>query len=130
MPMSHRIFLLCVILMTAFASRLSAAVVISEFMAENDGFLHDQDGDSPDWIELFNNSLTNVNLAGWHLTDTPTNLTKWTFPAVEIPGGSFLTVFASGKNRAAPGAELHANFQLENGGGFLALVDSNGVVVS
>ncbi len=114
----------------AGSSPMFSAVIINEVMAENDGFLHDQDGDSPDWLELFNDSLTNVNLAGWHLTDTPTNLTKWTFPAMNLPSGSFLVVFASGKNRATNGAELHTNFQIDNGGGYLALVDSNGIVVS
>jgi hypothetical protein len=106
------------------------AVVISEFLAENDGGLKDQNGDTPDWIELFNNSLVTVNLAGWHLTDTPTNLTKWAFPATNMSSGSFLIVFASGKDRATNGAELHTNFQIDNSGGYLALVDSNGVVVS
>jgi hypothetical protein len=107
-----------------------AALVISEFLAENDGGLKDQNGDTPDWIELFNNSLVTANLTGWHLTDTPTNLTKWAFPATNMPSGSFLLVFASGKDRATNGAELHTNFQIDNSGGYLALVDSNGVVVS
>jgi hypothetical protein len=107
-----------------------AAVVISEFLVENDGGLKDQNGDTPDWIELFNNSLVTVNLAGWHLTDTPTNLTKWAFPATNMPSGSFLLVLASGKDRATNGAELHTNFQIDNNGGYLALVDSNGVVVN
>jgi hypothetical protein len=107
-----------------------AGVVISEFLAENDGGLKDQNGDTPDWIELHNNSLTTVNLAGWHLTDTPTNLTKWAFPATNMASGSFLLVFASGKDRSTNGAELHTNFQIDNSGGYLALVDSNGAVVS
>ena len=106
-----------------------SAVFLSEFLAENDGGLHDQDGDSPDWLELFNDSLSAVNLTGWHLTDTPTNLTKWTFPATTMPSGSFLIVFASGKDRTNT-AELHTNFQLQNDGGYLALVNSNGVVIS
>ncbi len=129
--MIQRIILLCAaVFLAAAAPNFQAAVVLNEFMAENDGFLHDQDGDSPDWIELHNNSLAAVNLAGWHLTDTPTNLTKWTFPAVEIPSGGFLLVFASGKDRAVAGAELHANFQLENGGGYLALVEPDGATIA
>lgn len=107
-----------------------AAVIINEFVAENDGGLKDQDGDTPDWIELHNSSLLSVNLAGWHLTDTPTNLTKWTFPATEIPSGGFLIVFASEKNRATNGMELHTNFRLNNDGGFLALVQPDGVTIA
>ncbi|HTD68340.1 MAG TPA: lamin tail domain-containing protein, partial [Candidatus Limnocylindria bacterium] len=127
--MRSLLVLFTVVALGVFLPRNHASVVISEFVAENDGLLHDQDDDSPDWIELFNNSLATVNLGGWHLTDTPTNLTKWTFPPTNFSAGGFLVVFASGKNRTN-GAELHMNFQLQNDGGYLALVDLNGVVVS
>lgn len=111
-----------------FQSR--AGVIINEFLAENDGGLMDENGDTPDWIELFNNSPLPVNLAGWRLTDTPTNLAKWFFPATNLASASHLTVFASGKDRATNGAPLHTGFQLSSSGGYLALVNSNGVVVS
>lgn len=105
------------------------AVRISEFMAENDGFHKDADGDSPDWIELQNDSAATVNLAGWHLTDDPADLAKWTFPATNLPAGGYLVVFASGKDRAVAGAELHTNFQLDNAGEYLALVAADGTTV-
>ena len=54
-------------------------VVISEFMALNDAFLGDEDGNHRDWVELYNNGATTVDLAGWYLTDNPENLTKWVF---------------------------------------------------
>ena len=59
-------------------------------MAQNDGLLQDQDGDTPDWIELHNVSAGTVNLEGWHLTDNATNLTKWTFPTVNLQAGGYL----------------------------------------
>ena len=106
----------------------TAGVMINEFMAANSGGLTDQDGDSSDWIELHNDSNTTANLAGWHLTDNASDLTKWTFPATNLPPGGYLIVFASGKNRAVAGAELHANFQLSSGGEYLALVQPDGTV--
>src|SRR5687767_9501321 len=117
--------LLCVALS---ATNLSASVYISEILAENDGLVRDGDGDTPDWIEIHNSGDTAVNLVGWHLTDDPALLTKWTFPSVTISSGGYLLVFASGKDRAVAGAELHANFQLQNGGEYLALVQPNGTV--
>ena len=54
-------------------------IVISEFMALNDAFLGDEDGNHRDWVELYNNGATTVDLAGWYLTDNPENLTKWVF---------------------------------------------------
>jgi hypothetical protein len=98
-------------------------------MAENDGWLHDRDGDSPDWIEIQNDSAVTVNLAGWYLTDSPTNLSKWTFPATNLAGGGYLVVFASGKDRAVAGEELHTSFQLDNAGEYIALVAPDGVTV-
>src|ERR1043165_3312673 len=78
--------LLCLLATLGFTqSSKAASVVISEFLAENDGGLRDQDGDTSDWIELHNISAGAVDLAGWHLTDSPTNLTKWTFPSTNIP---------------------------------------------
>jgi hypothetical protein len=101
------------LLLVALAAPATAQVRISEFLAQNDGLTRDQDGDSPDWIELHNNSAAPVNLGGWRLTDTETNLTKWTFPTTNLPANSYLLVFASGKSRAVAGAELHTSFQLE-----------------
>jgi hypothetical protein len=102
---------------------------LSEFLADNDGGWRDADDDSPDWIEIQNDSPQAANLAGWHLTDDPARLAKWTFPATNVAPGGFLVVFASGKDRAVAGAELHTNFQLDNAGEFLALVAPDGVTV-
>ncbi|HEY5914750.1 MAG TPA: lamin tail domain-containing protein [Verrucomicrobiae bacterium] len=108
----------------------AASLVINEVLAENAGGLRDADGDTPDWIEIHNASTNRVNLAGWHLTDTPTNLTGWTFPATNLAPGGFLVVFASLKDRAVPGAELHTNFRLESEGEYLALVEPDGATVA
>ena len=101
---------------------LQAQILISEFVASNQTGLRDEDGDLPDWIELFNSSSNTVDLAGWHLTDDPLVPNKWTFPApVILAPGNFLIVFASDKNRAIPGSELHASFRLSAGGEYLGL---------
>jgi hypothetical protein len=104
-------------------------VIISEFMADNASCLTDQDGQFSDWIEIYNPTLSSINLEGYSLTDDPGVLTKWTFPAVTLQPGAYLIVFASGNDRANPGAELHANFQLNADGEFLALVKPDGVTV-
>src|SRR5262245_60860694 len=93
----------------AWPGHANAQVVISEFMAANTGALLDEDGESSDWIELFNSSTTPTNLSGWRLTDDVENLSKWTFPTTNLGPGQFLVVFASGKNRAVAGARLHTN---------------------
>lgn len=97
-------------------------VRINEFLAVNQGGLQDEDGDTSDWIEIQNTSGAPVDLAGWHLTDDATDPFKWTFPATVVPDGGFLIVFASDKDRAISGSELHTNFKLTSGGEYLALL--------
>ena len=127
-------------------------VVINEFMAVNSyvpfinpsfnmytqvyGFdVH------PDWIELHNMDAANtVDLDGWYLTDDAENLTKWRFPSgVSISPDGYYVLFASGKKQEDnPGnypfvdedGSLHTNFVLGRGGGYLALVEPNGVTIS
>ncbi len=107
-----------------------AAVIISEFLADNVHGIKDEDGDRTDWIELLNTGSTVANLEGWFLTDNPTNLTKWAFPAVTLNAGKYLLIFASGKDRTNSVAPLHTNFKIDKSGGYLALVDSGRNIVS
>ncbi len=106
------------------------SLLISEFLASNaaQGGILDEDGESSDWLEIYNARDVPVDLAGWFLTDNSDNMTKWSFPEQTVLGpGEFLVVFASGKDRS--GAELHTNFKLSASGEYLALVASNGVTV-
>ncbi|MEM7390851.1 MAG: lamin tail domain-containing protein, partial [Verrucomicrobiota bacterium] len=104
--------------------------MINEFMAINNNTLQDEDGDFEDWIELWNQAGTNVNMAGWYLTDDPGDLTKWEFPAVVMTGNTYLVVFASNKDRDTVGSELHTDFRLGGGGEYLALVQPDGSTVA
>ena len=108
---------------------LAGTLYISEFMALNDSILADEDGDYSDWIEIHNPGTATVSLNGWYLTDRAANLTKWKFPSVEIRPEGYLVVFASSKNRATPGGELHTNFSLSGDGEYLALVRPDGTTV-
>ena len=102
-----------------------AWVVISEIAAANRSGIVDEDGDSSDWIELYNRGDSAVDIGGWFLTDDPENLDAWSFPPLRIEAKGFLVVFASGKNRR-DSDELHTNFRLDQGGDYLALVKPDG----
>jgi len=106
------------------------SVYLSEFLADNQHGLKDDDGDYSPWIELHNGGAGAVNLAGWFLTDSPTNLTKWRFPGVALLPRKELVVFASGKGRTNDLAHLHTNFRLDPKGNYLALVNRATNVVS
>ncbi len=107
---------------------LTSGPHITEFMARNVSTLPDEDGQFSDWIEIHNGSSEAIDLGGWHLTDERADLTKWRFPDRTLAADEYLVVFASGKNRAS-GGELHANFELDGNGEFLALVEPNGTAL-
>ncbi len=103
---------------------------ISEFMADNQKGIRDEDGDRTDWIEIHNGTTETLSLTGWALTDTASDLAKWQFPPLTLPANAYLLVYASGKNRTNAAAPLHTSFKLGSSGGYLALVTPGGEVMS
>ncbi len=103
--------------------------VISEFMADNNRTVADEDGQFPDWIEIHNPAAAAINLSGYFLTDNKSEPTLWAFPDVTLAAGGHLLVFASGKNRVNPAAALHTSFQLDKSGEYLALVGPGPIVL-
>lgn len=95
-------------------------LLITEIVANNDTILADEEGDYPDWLEIYNPYPSPVNLAGWSLTDDPQRPHKWPFPEHILAGHSYLVIFASGKDRRSSDS-LHTNFRLNKAGGQLSL---------
>lgn len=64
-----------------------------------------------DWIELYNTGEVGYDLAGFYLTDDPSDITKWSFPdGTYIRAGSYLVVTCS-----ANGDREQAAFSLKPG---------------
>ena len=114
-------FIFCGLLSTAGWAQ---DLVLTEFLASNGGGLRDAEGASPDWMEVCNTGDTTVDTDGWWLTDDPNLPSKWRLPSRVLSPGECIVIFASGKDRA--GSELHANFELDADGEFLALTRPNG----
>lgn len=128
---SRRITRLVLLLALLGATAAPAhAVKITELMASNASTLMDEDGAFSDWLEVHNDGGSPVDLAGWYLSDDDGNLIKWQLPSVVVPAGGYLVVFASNKDRANPGSELHTNFALSAGGEYLAIVEPDGTTVA
>ena len=104
------------------------AVVINEVMASNHITLRDSLGAYSDWIELYNTSSQDVQLAGWTLTDDVYDRCKFTFPDTILPAGGYLIVFASGAE--ITDGELHAPFRVAAKGETVWLFDAMGTAVS
>ena len=72
--------LCCAAVLLAGVAKSDAALHITEFLADNNNSLNDEDGDAKDWIELFNSGPGSASLDGYYLTDDPGTLTKWQLP--------------------------------------------------
>ena len=112
---------------------LASDPVITEFMARNSGFLQDGDGNTSDWIEVYNAGDAPVDLGGYRLTDKQDNLSRWVFPSIVIQPNGYLVVFASGQDvddYVDAAGNLHTNFALDADGEYLALAATDGAIVS
>ena len=74
-------------------------VQINEVVSSNTESLFDEDGDSPDWIELYNPSDQTAFIAGLNISDDRNDLSKWSFPDISIGPNEYFIVFASSKDR-------------------------------
>ena len=102
---------------------------LTEFLANNNSGIEDEDGDNSDWVEIFNPNSFTLNLDGYYLTDIATQKTRWRIPSVTVPAGGYLVIFASGKNRTDLGSPVHTNFSLAASGEYVALVATDGTTV-
>ena len=112
---------------------ITTSLVVNEWMAANTKTLADPaDNDFDDWFELYNPGVTAVDLAGYYLTDTPTNKFKYVVPpGYLVPAGGFLLVWADeegGQNSL--GGDLHANFKLSATGEYLGIYAPDGTLVN
>ena len=76
----------------------SQDIRINEVVASNT-ILSDEDGDTPDWIELYNFGATNINLGNWGISDEENDDNPWIFPEITLNADEYMILWASGKNR-------------------------------
>jgi hypothetical protein len=76
-----------------------AQVFINEGCNKNYQSIQDEDGDSPDWIELYNAGLDTIDLESYSISDDASFPKKWEFPQIKLAPNDFKVVFCSGKNR-------------------------------
>ncbi|HLN73252.1 MAG TPA: lamin tail domain-containing protein, partial [Prolixibacteraceae bacterium] len=94
-----RFLYLVPLLFITFLNIARSQVIINEGSNRNYSLLPDENGEFPDWIELYNIGNQSVNLNNYSLTDDADEPAKWTFPNVTIDAHGYLTIFCSGKDR-------------------------------
>ena len=110
------------------SSITNQSVLLNEVLAKNVTTNLDEAGEYDDWIELWNDSDVQADLANHYLTDKSDNLTKWKFPdsSTQILPNEYILVWC---DEDQDQGSLHTNFKLSSGGEFLALVHPDGVTI-
>ncbi|MFK8044124.1 MAG: CotH kinase family protein [Crocinitomicaceae bacterium] len=102
-------------------------LVINEFQADNNSTVTDQDGENDDWIELYNNTSSSIDLSGYYLSDDVSDILLWEFPAgSSIAANGYLIVWC---DRDLTQTGLHADFKLSSGGETIFLSDNSGLLL-
>ncbi|MCL2695261.1 MAG: lamin tail domain-containing protein [Clostridiales bacterium] len=122
------LLLICLILwLVRFSTpERSQGLVINEVVTDNRGcYVHPTLG-MTHWVELYNGSERDINLAGYGLSDDPKHSYRFRLPEGIIPAGGYLLVFFTGGTPQADDEPLATGFGLQNEAGVtLVLVDAD-----
>ena len=104
-------------------------VRLNEIMSANGGVMVDDNGATPDWVEVANISSHPVNLRGYVLAKNAKAGNVFVFPDMVLEAGACVVVYADSTLQEAEGGELHAPFRLSSGGDVLMLFNDADVAV-
>lgn len=103
-------------------------LVFSEVMASNQTAMPDENGNYPDWLEIWNSSDHDMNLKNVGLSDNDTSI-KFLFPDMTLSAGERVLVLCDKTNQAIVGKPLHAKFGLSSNGETLFLYDASAYLI-
>lgn len=103
-----------------------SGITINEIMASNASTNLDPDYKSfSDWIELYNNQNSTVNIGGYYLSDNKSQPKKWTIPSgTTLAAHSYLLIWTDKEDTG-----LHTNFSLNSDGETITLYDRSGTEI-
>ena len=101
---------------------------ISEIMGSNHGSVPDDTGAYPDWVEIWNSSENDMDLAGVGLSDRGDSI-RFLFPKVTLKAGERTVVYCDNTNQAEPGEAYHAKFKLSSVGETVYLFDPSAYTI-
>ena len=99
-------------------------IFINEIVASN-SIIRDNQGEKDDYIELYNDGETDVDISGWYITDKQEQLRYWQLPTgsgLSVPAKGFLILWADEQSHQGPD---HVNFKLSASGEYLGLHAEN-----
>lgn len=108
------------------SSRFSAyqGLVISEVMASNSSSVTDENGNYPDWVEIWNHSDQPINMKNIGLSEKGDRI-RFLFPEMTLEADGRVVVYCDNTNQSVAGRPLHAKFKLSASGETVYLFDPN-----
>ena len=103
-------------------------LVISEIMPANASSVTDENGNYPDWVEIWNSSDRAMNLEGVGLSDRGDSI-RFLFPAVILEPGQRTVVFCDNTNQSGTQLPFHAKFKLSSVGESVYLYDPHAYLI-
>lgn len=99
----------CQILVLILCCKIvTAQLIINEIMASNSSVMF-VNGETPDWVEIFNSGNIDIDLNEYFLSNNIDSLGKWRFPKFVLSPGNYIVIYADSKPFAG---EWHTNFKL------------------
>lgn len=89
-----------IIFIFSFFSISAQTVRINELVSSNSVYF-DEDGDTPDWIEIHNYGTQAISMKDWSISDDIDELSKWKFPDISLSPDQYLLLWASSKDRSS-----------------------------
>jgi len=88
-------------------------IYLNELASVSSSFM-DEFGEDCGYVELYNSNDEDIVMYGFYLSDSPSNLVRFSIPDSSIiPAKGFLVVYADGNTLQG---NLHTNFKLDNSG--------------
>jgi hypothetical protein len=129
--MKHLLGLICIVTVIFPIQIKSQAqdLYINEFMASNSTIIADPDfNEYSDWIEIYNNCDSAVNLRGYFLSDNFDFPTRWKiYDDIFIEAKQYLIIWCDSKDTILQA--LHTNFNLSRDGEVIGLYTGNASIV-
>lgn len=92
-------------------------LLINEAMNNNYSYLAQNGNRYYDWIELYNNSDSEINLADYCLSTSANNLQNYQLPDITLMPNEYIVFMASGDTNLTNNSYYHTNFKLSDNEG-------------
>ena len=99
MNLFYRFLYSALIVFGLFLNTNAQGLKINEIMSANTIVVYDEDGDTPDWLEIINSGNAEINLSDYYVSESNKNLLKWQLPEMKLQPNQTFLVYASGKDR-------------------------------